>query len=275
MAIDFDLTPDIPFVLTLPANATVNDAGEVECDLSLDGLDAADLTLSNLTSAATARTNLGGTATGVAVFIAENAAAAATAVGASVTGAALLTAANAAAAATAVGATAAGAAILTATTAADQVTALGGTVDGAALFTAVDVPAQLAALGVSPTTDVDLKSDIHLMGPVVVDLDSTGFLAAVRWRPGFAGTIARLTMTISAEGPIAGGAGDVTVTIAGVACTTTDPLSAPIASAVSFVVDTDVTAGGAFTADQEIAVIPSGANTATTFAGIGIEYTRA
>lgn len=54
--------------------------------------------LSDLAAVATARTNLGGTATGVALFTAANAAAAATAVGATVTGAALLTAASAAAA---------------------------------------------------------------------------------------------------------------------------------------------------------------------------------
>lgn len=248
-----ELLPSTPFVLTLPANATVNSAGEVVADLSLDGMDAADLTLSNLSSAASARTNLGGTATGIALF----------------------TAANAAAAATAAGATAAGAAILTAANAAAQVTALGGTADGAALFTAASVADQRTALGVSPTTDVDLKSDIHLMGPIVVDLDSNGNLSAVRWRPGFAGTIANLTMTISAAGPITTGAGEVTVEIAGVACTTAAPLSAPVASAVGFAVDTAVTAGGAFTANQEIAVIPGGTNSVIALVGVGIEYTRA
>lgn len=204
-----ELLPSTPFVLTLPANATVNSAGEVVADLSLDGMDAADLTLSNLSSAATARTNLGGTA------------------------------------------------------------------DGAALFTAASVADQRTALGVSPTTDVDLKSDIHLMGPIVVDLDSNGNLSAVRWRPGFAGTIANLTMTISAAGPITTGAGEVTVEIAGVACTTAAPLSAPVASAVGFAVDTAVTAGGAFTANQEIAVIPGGTNSVIALVGVGIEYTRA
>lgn len=42
MAIDFPLVPAQPFRLTLPANATVNDAGEVVCDLSNESLDVGD-----------------------------------------------------------------------------------------------------------------------------------------------------------------------------------------------------------------------------------------
>ncbi len=59
--------------------------------------------LSDLASAATARTNLGGTATGVSVFTAANAAAARTAIGAGAVGGSVFTAANAAAVYTALG----------------------------------------------------------------------------------------------------------------------------------------------------------------------------
>ena len=62
--------------------------------------------LSDLTLAATAQTNLGGTTVGKAVFTAANAAAAQTAIGATVTGAALITAADAAAGRTAIAAAA-------------------------------------------------------------------------------------------------------------------------------------------------------------------------
>lgn len=62
--------------------------------------------LSDLASAATARTNLGGTTVGKAVFTAASEAAAQTAIGATVTGASVLTAANAAAGRTALAAAA-------------------------------------------------------------------------------------------------------------------------------------------------------------------------
>lgn len=62
--------------------------------------------LSDLASAATARTNLGGTTVGKAVFTAASEAAAQTAIGATATGASVLTAANAAAGRTALAAAA-------------------------------------------------------------------------------------------------------------------------------------------------------------------------
>lgn len=80
--------------------------------------------LSDLASAATARTNLGGTTVGKAVFTAASEAAAQTAIGATATGASVLTAANAAAAQTALGATVTGAAVFTAADAAAGRTAL-------------------------------------------------------------------------------------------------------------------------------------------------------
>lgn len=119
------------------------------------------------------------------------------------------------------------------------------------------------------------KTDVQLMGPVVVDLDSAnGFLNPIIWRPGFAGTITRVTMTIIA-GPITTGPGVATVAVAGVACTTSAPISAPAASAQGFTVDVAVTAGGAFTADQLISVTPSGTNAELAQGCVGLEYTRA
>lgn len=154
-------------------------------------------------------------------------------------------------------------------------TGLGITAAGLAITGAASAAAQRTALGVSPTTDVDLKSDVHLMGPVVVDVDSVGsLLQPVLWRPGFAGTFTGVTMAI-VSGPIATGPAVVTVAVAGVACTTSAPIEAPIASAEGFTVDVAVTAGGAFTADQLISVTPSGTNAEIALACVALEYTRA
>lgn len=83
------------------------------------------------TTAADARTNLGGTATGVAVFTAASQAAGQTALGATATGAALFIAADAAAARTAIGATATGSSLITAASAAAARSAITAAASGA------------------------------------------------------------------------------------------------------------------------------------------------
>ena len=174
-----------PFKITVPDAALTTSNGEAIVDLTPDGIDAADLTLSNLSSNATARTNL-------------------------------------------------------------------------------SVPA---------IADVTLNSAPHPMGPCLLALDSALPIVEWRWRPGFAGTLTRVSMVICSD-TIATGAATVVPAIAGVACTLGAPLSAPIASAPGFVVDTNISALGAFTADQEISLTPGGTNTASAHAGVMLEYTR-
>jgi hypothetical protein len=91
-----------PTILQVDDSQVTIENGVVTVDLTAgaEGELLAVNNLSDVASAATSLTNLGGTATGVAVFTAANAAAAQTAIGATVTGAALLTAASAVAART-------------------------------------------------------------------------------------------------------------------------------------------------------------------------------
>ncbi len=93
-------------------------------------------------TAANARTNLGATATGDAVF----------------------TAANAGAARTAIGATATGSAVLTAVDAAAGRTALGATATGSSVFTAADAAAAAAAIAAVPTSRTVNTSGTGLSG---------------------------------------------------------------------------------------------------------------
>jgi hypothetical protein len=103
MAIDFPLVPQIPFKMTLPANAQVID-NMVVVDLSTvaAGSLAIANNLSELTATAdTALGNLDGGAVGIDVFKAATESDAQDALGATATGKALLTAASATAARTA------------------------------------------------------------------------------------------------------------------------------------------------------------------------------
>lgn len=280
---DYTITTQ-PYALTV-TGTVVN--GAVVADLrpaAGGGLLAAN-NLSDVDSAATSRTNLGGTATGVAVFTAANAAAAATAVGATVTGAAvltaaseaaaqtaigatvtgaaLITAANAAAAATAVGATVTGAAVLTAANAAAAATAIGATVTGAAVLTAADAAAARTAIGAASAADVEV------FGPITVLLSGGGAAQPVAWRPGFAGTITAIVSVVSVA-PDA----EVTITptIAGGATT---PATMTIANGAPPDTEQDlaITAGNTFTANQLIKLTPSGA-AATGVATFTVECTR-
>jgi len=103
------------------------------------------------TTSSAARTNLGATATGNALFTAADAAAGRTALGATVTGAAVFTAADAAAGRTALGATSVGSAVFVAVDAPAARTALGATSVGSAVFTAADAAAGRTALGATVT----------------------------------------------------------------------------------------------------------------------------
>lgn len=239
------------------------------------GATAAGSALLTAASSGAQLTALGATAAGTAVLTAATPAAQVTALGGTAAGAALFTSASAAAQRTSLGATAAGSAIFTAANAAAQVTALGGTAAGSALFTAATATAQRTALGVSPTTAVDLKSDIHLMGPVVVDVYADSQQTPIIWRPGFAGTIVNITMTFSGSAPVTTDPATVEVRIQGVACTTSAPLTAPVDSPTGFSVDVSVTAGGAFTANDLLTVAPTSASLSFGFACVGLEYTRA
>jgi hypothetical protein len=101
------------------------------------------------TAAGAARTNLGSTAVGDALFTAANAAAGRTTLGATALGSSLFTAADAAAGRAVLGATATGDALFTAADAAAGRTALGATATGSSLFTAADAAAGRTALGAS------------------------------------------------------------------------------------------------------------------------------
>lgn len=90
------ITDQTPFVLLVDGSVA---AGQITADLRpgqlLAGVLLAANDLSDVASAAQARTNLGGTATGVAVFTAASTTAGQTALGATSTGRGLFTAANA------------------------------------------------------------------------------------------------------------------------------------------------------------------------------------
>lgn len=105
------------------------------------------------TSAGAARTNLGSTATGDALFTAGSAALARAALGSTTVGDAVFTAASAGAGRTALGATATGDALFTAATAGAGRTTLGATSVGDALFTAATAGAGRTTLGATSVGD--------------------------------------------------------------------------------------------------------------------------
>lgn len=138
----------------------------------------------------------------------------------------------------------------------------------------LDAAAARTELGVGLASAADLKSDVHAWGPVSLGLDFTTGLRDVRWRPGFAGTLTRTSGVLSGA-TTSGGAATVAVAVDGAAATLGSAFSFPIASAAGTAVDVSISAGGAFTADQEIRLTPGGTNDAAAYVGVVVEYTRA
>lgn len=172
----------------------------------------------------------------------------------------------------ALGATVTGAALFVATDAAAARTAIGATVTGSSLVTATDAAAARTTLGVSPTTESDLKADVHMV-PVPGRVDLVGANAwEIRFRMGFAGTFTRISSVLSGAALDADAVG--TLLIAGGAVTG-GVVTHANAAAAGDAQDQAITAGGAFTANQEIRYTVSGGNSSTSFAGVALEFTRA
>lgn len=113
-------------------------------------------------------------------------------------------------------------------------------------------------------------SGVQTFGPVDVSL--VGATArSVRWRPGFAGTLRRASAVLSGAA-IATGAATLTVGVAGVSATTDAALTFAVAAVAGAAVDVAVTTGGSFTADQTIDITVTGTNTASSWAGVLLEY---
>lgn len=232
-----------------PVQITIDDSqvsiaagGETVVDLTAgaDGALLAANNLSDLVTVATARTNLGATATGVSLFTAVNAAAAATAVGATVTGAAVLTAASAAAAATAIGATVTGSALLTAATAGDAQT----------------------ALGLAPSD----------FGAIDLNCDSDGTLGVIKFQALTAGTVNTVRGTLYGTGP-SDQAIAIDMTIGGVAVTGGGvTFNAGVNDGAT--ANSTATAANTFVAGDVIAVGVTTTNTASLRGTFQIVYTR-
>lgn len=138
-------------------------------------------------NAAAARTNLGSTATGDALFTAVTAAAARTTLGATVTGSSLFTAVDAAAARTAIGATVTGSSLITAA-------------DAAAARTTIDSPPNARNIGVSGT---GLSGGGNLSADRTITIDQTAM--TTRNVTGKTG----ITKTLSSAAPAGGADGDI------------------------------------------------------------------
>mgnify|MGYP003439912484 FL=1 len=129
-----------------------------------------------------------------------------------------------------------------------------------------------ATLGVPEVGDVVLKSDLVLMGPIRVDLDTTGDSLVYTLMPMFAGTLTKVSMALT--GAETAGSCSVAVSITFGAVTLSTPLSFPIGSLNSTLI-VDVTAGGDFAATDIIQITVTSANTSTTFGGVTFGATRA
>lgn len=148
---------------------------------------------------------------------------------------------------------------------------LGGTTVGKAVFTAVDAAAARTAIGAPAASAVVLKADTFTFGPIALDTIAANADAA-RWRPGFAGTATAMVIDLSKTAGLDGTV-VVTPTIAGGATTPASAQHAALAVPGN-IVDTAITNGGAFTADQEIVLAVSGTNTVAGKTMVTIEYTR-
>lgn len=129
-----------------------------------------------------------------------------------------------------------------------------------------------ATLGVPEVGDVVLKSDLVLMGPIRVDLDTTGDSLVYTLMPMFAGTLTKVSMALT--GAETAGSCSVAVSITFGAVTLSTPLSFSIGSLNSTLI-VDVTAGGDFAATDIIQITVTSANTSTTFGGVTFGATRA
>lgn len=139
---------------------------------------------------------------------------------------------------------------------------LGGTAVGKAVFTAVDAAAGRAGLG--------LDTQVRTFGPFALDTIAAN-ADAVRFRPGFAGTFTAMVLDLSKTAGLDGTV-IVTPTIAAGATTPASAQHAALA-APGNIVDTPITAGGAFTADQEIVLAVTGTNTVAGKTMVSLEYT--
>jgi hypothetical protein len=173
----------------------------------------------------------------------------------------------------ALGATATGTAIYTAADAEAARTAIGATATGDALIIATDADAARTAIGAPAAADVTLKADVWTFGPVeraLLPLGNGGF--GVTWMPGFAGTLTRVSAILL--NALSVGDSTTEVTVDGIAVTTSAPLTFLELDPPGTALDVAVTAGGAFTANQRIGIIPNGTNELGNGSFI-LEYTRA
>lgn len=104
------------------------------------------------------------------------------------------------------------------------------------------------------------------------DADLLG-LRAIRFVPGFAGRLTQISATLSGAN-VATGPATVAVAVAGVVATLPAAISFAVGQTAGATQTQPISAGGTFTALQEIRIIPGGTNTAATFAGVVLTYVR-
>lgn len=137
-------------------------------------------------------------------------------------------------------------------------------------ITGASLTAWLAALA-SGATGIMQKNAVQNFGVARLDLVAAT-ADEIRWQPGFAGTITRIRGIIWGAN-VAVGTADVGLTIGGVAVTG-GALSWAIAATAGTKQNSACTAANVFAAGDEIRLLVAGGNTAATFGGITVEYTR-
>lgn len=136
-----------------------------------------------------------------------------------------------------------------------------------------DADAALTSLGASAGGAAIFKGTATFtFGPVALDAVAAN-ADAIRFRPGFAGTLTAMVLDLSKSAAGLDGTVVVTPTVAGGATTPANAQHAAAAVAGN-IVDTAITNGGAFTADQEIVLATSGTNTVAGKTMVTLEYTR-
>lgn len=129
-------------------------------------------------------------------------------------------------------------------------------------------------LGVSATTAVDLKADVHLVAAIECDLIDTADGTTYSFIPLFAGTLTNVAMVLDGA-TTAVDAASVAIDIDGTPVVLAAPLSAPAVSAAGFEVITTVSSAGAFTAGQRIKLTTTSGNTSATRGTVSLGATRA